>query len=86
MSTVELERPLDRRRRAVVRAYVPETSRVALPRAGAESVNSASSATHSMPPVMVPEDGRIRVPYAGTIQVGGMTARQIGHGFGKQLQ
>ena len=37
MSTVEFERPPERRRRATVRAYVPEASRVALPQSRARS-------------------------------------------------
>jgi cellulose synthase/poly-beta-1,6-N-acetylglucosamine synthase-like glycosyltransferase len=37
LSTVEFERPPERRRRAVIRAFVPEASRVALPQARARS-------------------------------------------------
>jgi glycosyltransferase XagB len=37
LSTVEFERPPDRRRRAVIRAFVPETSRVALPQSRGRS-------------------------------------------------
>ena len=37
LSTVEFERPPERRRRATVRAYVPEASRVALPQSRARS-------------------------------------------------